>query len=197
MQKWSLSGPFSICEGGAGVEPGISGGPLSPEGLGHGGPQGPSGTEDGEAGESLEDRSRYAPTIKGTLGTRGDPETHSPRLAGGSGLGGGRCHGLLSQRWKWGSWGCSSRPPTTGAPSCPPGSGCLGLNQTGSISYGSGPPAGRLGIEGPRNRQRPECECGGSHREGSRNSEVTGREGLPVTSTVGHLCGQHGSRHTM
>ena len=50
MQKWSLSGPSSICEGGAGVERGISGGPLSPEGLGHGGPQEPSGTEDGEAG---------------------------------------------------------------------------------------------------------------------------------------------------
>lgn len=48
MQKWSLSGPFSICEGGSGA--GASGGPLSPEGLGHREPQGPSGIEDGEAG---------------------------------------------------------------------------------------------------------------------------------------------------
>ena len=65
------------------MERGISGGPLSPEGLGHGGPQESSGTEDGEAGESLEDRSRYASTIEGSLGTRGDTETQSPLLAGG------------------------------------------------------------------------------------------------------------------
>ena len=67
-----------------------SAGPLSPDGLGHRGPKGPPGTEDGKAGESLEGRSRYVPSIKGNPGPgyegkRGGPKTHSPQrpLAGG------------------------------------------------------------------------------------------------------------------
>lgn len=64
-----------------------SAGALSPDGLGHGGPQRPPGTEDGEAGESLEGRSRYVPSINmnpgpGYEGKKGGPKTHSPETPG-------------------------------------------------------------------------------------------------------------------